>query len=478
MPVLNDTADALSTPAQDPSQAASPTPQAAPAPAAQPAQPAQPAVPAHVLNDSVLGKAVRALSSAIHGRQTQYTVNPQTGETEETTAPAKPGTVFRNLLLGALVGGAVGSEGHGGFVQGFARGGAAGAAQAQAQDAQRRQQGQQQFENQLKARHEQSEQSDAEQRRQYYSALIAHQNILTVGLQQQAYRQDQETLEKHNLAAREYEKTLTDAGGVRAKLTVDGRPKDVVNATDFMAAYVKDPRAIGQAPDGFQRHFILTNDLSEISYNGEHWIREDGSPANMDNHAQIEAIDMPVNNMRTHHLSQGSRLNKLAGEKLFDDDKMYDTSPEADAGLYSMRLKNEGEAARAAHQRELANRTQENAKKFGQIEAKKNESLAKAEHKYFTTLQNPEKDKDNALATLNFEKQQAQDQYESEIRGAGGTPQHLEYGNGQAAPSGNVDRALGLVSKLPKDEQAKQINSSTKLTVAEKKQALQRIGSE
>jgi hypothetical protein len=452
MPVLNDTADALSTPAQDPSQAASPTPQAAPAPAAQPAQPAQPAVPAHVVNDSVLGKAVRALSSAIHGRQTQYTVNPQTGETEETTAPAKPGTVFRNLLLGALVGGAVGSEGHGGFVQGFSRGGAAGAAQAQAQDAQRRQQAQQQFENQLKARHEQSEQSDAEQRRQYYSALIAHQNILTVGLQQQAYRQDQETLEKHNLAAREYEKTLTDAGGVRAKLTVDGRPKDVVNATDFMAAYVKDPQAIGQAPDGFQRHFVLTNDLSEISYNGEHWVRDDGSPANMDNHAQIEAIDMPVNNMRTHHLSQGSRLNKLAGEKLFDDDKMYDTSPEADAGLYSMRLKNEGEAARAAHQRELANKSKTGTPgEFAAVETRKQKALAAAEKAY----QKGDLDE----AGLNRAKADAQSAYEQEIVGLGGSiTQHQPRPQAQpntfsptkwkaANPNGDVNAAIAEAKK-------------------------------
>jgi hypothetical protein len=441
MPIPDDAANSLvGVPSQDQSQ---PAPQQAAAPPAQAAAPAAPAVPAHVLQDNVIGKGVKALARLVHGQETNYQVNPQTGETVETTAPAKPGAVFRNILLGALVGGAVGSEGHGGFLGGVARGGAASAAQSQQQDSQRRQQAQQQFDNQIKAKQEQRETSDADQKRLLYSAQIAHQNVLTVGLQSEAHRLDQETLEKHNAAAREYEKTLTDAGGVRAKLTVDGKPKDVVNASDFMAAYVKD-QSIGKGPDGFQRHFILTNDLSEIKFNGEHWVRDDGSPADMDNHAQIIAVDMPVNNMRTHHMSQGSRLNKLAGEKLFDDDKMYDTTPEADAGLYSMRLKNEGEAARAAHQREFANRTQENSKKFGQIEAKMREGLAKAEHKYFTAIQKPNSDKDEALATLNFEKQQAQDQYEGAIKTAGGTPQHSVY----SKPAGATMKVPGSDGKL------------------------------
>jgi hypothetical protein len=167
-----------------------------------------------------------------------------------------------------------------------------------------------------------------------------------------------------------------------------------------------------------------------------------------------------------------------------DDDKTYSVTPEGMSNLYALGLKDQNERARTAHQQALADKRDANQKKFGVIEVKKQTALAKAEHTYWSNLNSAKSDPDKALEQLNLEKQQAQNLYEDEVRAAGGTTNHYDYGNSPAprpkaqpqTASPNVDRALSLVGKLPKDQQAAQITSSTKLTPAEKKLALARIG--
>jgi hypothetical protein len=106
--ISSNTAALLAAPSPDASATATnlsgPQPQASAIPnsipqtpvAAQPAlqAPAQPAIPDHVVRDSVLGKGVRVLAGLVHGRETSYSVNPQTGETQETSVQAKPGAMM------------------------------------------------------------------------------------------------------------------------------------------------------------------------------------------------------------------------------------------------------------------------------------------------------------------------------------------------------------------------------------------------
>src|SRR5580692_2446165 len=113
-----------------------------------------------VTRHALFGAAVKSMVHSLEGTRTSYQVNPQTGATEETTVPNKPGQLFRNLLAGALIGGAAGGEGTGatGFLGGLARGGTASMQNRQQQDAQQREAAQQQFQNQMKAQQNQREQ--------------------------------------------------------------------------------------------------------------------------------------------------------------------------------------------------------------------------------------------------------------------------------------------------------------------------------
>jgi len=75
---------------------------------------APPQVAAVDAHHSAIGKAARFLFGA-------PTIDSETGE----AIPQRPGQLFRSLLAGALLGGAIGSENpRGGFLGGLARGGA------------------------------------------------------------------------------------------------------------------------------------------------------------------------------------------------------------------------------------------------------------------------------------------------------------------------------------------------------------------
>jgi len=481
MPVTNNASAVLAAPPPEvPTQQADTPDQIPMQPQAPQAQ--APAVPSSVspaqqdmVHHSVFGRAVKALVNAAHGQETSYRVNPETGATEESTSPGKPATFFRNLVLGALIGGAAGTanRGRGGFAGGFASGGAAAAEASQGRDQIKRAQAQQQFKNQLEAR----KMTDDETTHQ---ATVAHLNMQIAGLQQHMSMLDQSEIDKKNSASRAYQKSLIDAGGKPVKLSIAGNPLDTVSADKFAAAAVKDPTLL-IGPDGYARHFVDTTDLSELHYDGGHWIDDSGEQVNMSANTSIRAYDVPTSTFKSPSQVSGKLINAARGSKIVDDDKMYSVSPEGMSSLYALGLKDQNERARTAHQQALADKRDANQRKFGTIEIKKQTALAKAEHNYWSNLNGSKADPDKALEQLNLEKQQAQGLYEDEIRANGGTPNHFEYGNSPGpkqaqSTSSNVNRALSLIGKLPKDQQAAQINSSTKLTPAEKKQALQSIG--
>src|ERR1700676_1942360 len=78
---------------------------------------AKDAVDAH---HNMLGK----VASALLGKQVDYRINPQTGQSEAYEVPQKPGDLFRHILAGALIGGAA-AKGQNSVLGGFAAGGKA-----------------------------------------------------------------------------------------------------------------------------------------------------------------------------------------------------------------------------------------------------------------------------------------------------------------------------------------------------------------
>jgi hypothetical protein len=393
---------------------------------------AEQAAAADNAHHNLFGRAVKATFHALNNTQAQYVANPQTGRIEEVSVPAKPGQFFRNLLSGMLIGAAAGSERPtdkegrpmgGGFAGGFGRGLSAQMGQRQQQDQQQYARAQQDLKNQ-----EEREKLDSEE--QWHSAMVAHENVATADLMHNMHAADAAAHDKHNAAARAYERSLTAAGGFPSKMSIGGKLVDTIDGSSFQAAFTKDP-SIAQAPPGYERHFISTTDLSELHFDGDHWVDDSGEPVNIGKGITIRAFDLPTSTFKTPRQVKGKEINAARRQKIVDDNSNYSVSPEGMSALYTVGTKEAAETARANHQRSQDDQRNKNARTFTQIESKKASALAKAEHTYWSNL-NAGKDGDNALSELNAAKQESQNAYESEIRAAGGTPQHFEYGNASA----------------------------------------------
>lgn len=123
-----------------------------------------------------IGKAFKSLI----GDQTNYQIDPNTGQMVATPAKRSPGQLMRGILAGALLGSAKGAEGNdGSFVKGFARGGAAGVEDQRNQDLLRQKQAQQQFENQIKARRAGTEEDLMRAQIAMHNASTLRENQLT-----------------------------------------------------------------------------------------------------------------------------------------------------------------------------------------------------------------------------------------------------------------------------------------------------------
>lgn len=126
------------------------------------------------------------------GTDTQYKVDPTSGQTVATQVPEKPGQLFRNILAAGLMGGAgVGpNSGQHNFAQGLLAGLSGGTKEAvdmsKQQDALKRQQAQQDYTNQLKTQDAQRQQQAADRedkesqaRLDLNKVQIAHTNAET-----------------------------------------------------------------------------------------------------------------------------------------------------------------------------------------------------------------------------------------------------------------------------------------------------------
>lgn len=134
--------------------------------------------------DPALIKHVGKLASVGHifntlvGTSNDYSIDPNTGKTIATPVHPKPGQMFRNMLAGALMGGA--ASGGGDFATGLVRGGAAGVQNQQQQDLLRRKQAEDQYKNQLASNEEKRKQQEFASGQELMKAQIAHANLSVV----------------------------------------------------------------------------------------------------------------------------------------------------------------------------------------------------------------------------------------------------------------------------------------------------------
>ena len=452
MAILSDASQVM---AAEPNPSAPTAPPAPPAPvnggivdaAQQTAPPSQPAPQAQPTSNqptngsaddahhSLLGRAIKHVISATEGVDYQADANGQVKP-----VPAQPGSFFRRLVAGMLVAGAAGA-GQKTFTGGFGAGAQAASAQGQQID-------QQKYARAQQAVKDRQEQSRIDDDVLMHKAQIAHLNLQIADWQHNQHAADQETVERHNAAARAYENQLTDSGGSLAKLSINGKPTDTFSASDLASAYVKDP-SIAHAPDGYGRHFVDTTNLSELHFDGEHWTDDGGNPVSMGANSTIRAYDLPTSTFKSYRQVSGAEINKIRGAEIVDSNKNYSVSPEGLSALYTLGVKEAAETARAAAQRTRAEKAAKRDRQSTAIEQKKAAALAKAESTYWSEL-NSGKDENNALAQLNAAKQSAQDSYEAEIRAAGGSPQHYDYSGSPAPQTKSTSQARSNPQNAPK----------------------------
>jgi hypothetical protein len=387
---------------------------------APPAQPAQPPPPtpqqiAEHNRHAAIGKA----ASFLFGAQT----DPNTGE------PVKqaPGVLFRNLLAGALLGGAIGSEGRanggsvGSFLSGVSRGGNAVAQQAyqRQQDAQAQEQRRQQMS---------VEQQRAADEHMVHQATAAKIVAETASFHHQQEFHDQDAIDKKNAAAQQYFQTLTDAGGTAAPIAINGKvpSNGVYSAPELAAAFTKDP-SILQAPPNTVRHFIDTHNASDLEYvAGKGWVNQSGDPIDLSKSTTVRVIDVPESIYRIRLHPTGKEINAIAGYQLIPKDQeenIFNAPLDSLSGLYAQNLKNLNSEAQANQRNASAAKANAQANKattpnrgtpvqFANVEAKKAAALAKAETAF-------EKDGDDEK--LAQAKTAAQSAYEAEVKSLGGS---------------------------------------------------------
>jgi len=392
-----------------------PTPQAPAAPAG-----LHPAVQ-DVAKHAIFGRAVKSLVHSIEGTRTVYQPNPQTGTIEETTVQNKPGQIFRNILLGSLIGGAAASErssgagGGGGFLGGFARGGTATIQDQRAQNLARQQQAQQQ----LKDQQERETLDDTEN---LHAVAVAHSNMQIASLQQNLHHADEATIDRRNTSARTYAKSLEDQGAKQANFMVNGKPVDSMSASEFAKAYTADP-TLAKAVPGFQREFIDVTDATGLHFDGTYWRTDAGDLVNMSDKTQIRAFDVPTNTLKSFTQTPGTLINKLAGEQLVDPTKSYSINGEGRLALRTNGLKNDATAARATATKTRADQKDKLNKQVAQLISKRDATIAKANHNYYVAVNKDPLVEDNAKQELDKALKGAAKTYQDEIGALRGTPQ-------------------------------------------------------
>lgn len=147
--------------------------------------PAPPPVNPNLVHDTLFGKAAKFLM----GNTTNYSIDPKTGQTITTQTPQTPGSLFRSILAGAILGGSAATEAHNqnpqmGGAAGATVGGAAGIKNNVQMDQLNRRNAQQQFENQQAAEREQREASESDTHQKLFKAQIAESNLQQLRLNQ------------------------------------------------------------------------------------------------------------------------------------------------------------------------------------------------------------------------------------------------------------------------------------------------------
>jgi hypothetical protein len=309
-------------------------PQAPPPPTQDQSQPPTIAAPQGPSHAEILGHAIKHVAQTLEGKQTQYVPQPD-GTIQEQQVPRKPGGLFRDILLGAIAGGAAASqpapEGSG-RLAGFARG-AQGAIQArQAQDSQARNRSLQNADLQKQAGAAKQQQQTADENA---AAQIAKSTLTQLDIGHNVGLHANDHVDQYNKAVGIVMKQALANGGSLAPVDGNG---EAGNGPALMAAFQKDPTLM-QGPEGFHRLPSISYDTTGLTHKDGQWLDKAGKAPDWNARATVSLIDLPNSVWgKNISLSKGD-ANSVAGRTVAqgkDSDQVQTTF----GGIFGLGLKN------------------------------------------------------------------------------------------------------------------------------------------
>lgn len=240
------------------------------------------------------------------GGTTQYSVGPD-GKIQKTFVKDTPGSVFRNLLGGALMGMAAGSGAHD-FASGAGRGASAVMQSSNEQDKQR-------YERAQQAQTAQQQQQNIDEQRKYREAMIEKMNVENLRAEADLNLRTQEFIDNRNDRERELQGRLEEMGAQPLPILVGGKDINgkVGNGKDFMARVNQGGVDSVKGPAG--THTVLTNtvDTDGISLKGGKWVDESGNEVNLEDRTAHTLYAVPDDLWHQRStIRKGSELLKLA----------------------------------------------------------------------------------------------------------------------------------------------------------------------
>lgn len=292
---------------------ASPAPtQAAPAVGALPTQTKAPQPTQQMPNPALANVAhhysLGKLAAQLLGTQTQYQVGPD-GKMVATPVKEAPGQFFRNMVAGAMLGGAASAaSGSKTFGGGFAAGGHAVQEKGQQQDQIRRQQAQEDFKNQ-------QDKQKADQERLLTESQIHHNFIQDAISVRNLQRSEQETIDKDNDSTSAMISGFDQAGATKPGIRVGGSDLNGQqgNGRALMNARTKDKSLqYADDPEHFHRVWTKNTDTTGLTKNEEgQWVDADKNVVDPEDRTTWTAYDVPNDYMLKDEPIKGSELKKL-----------------------------------------------------------------------------------------------------------------------------------------------------------------------
>jgi hypothetical protein len=303
----------------------------APTPAPQPT--ANPVSVRH----SLIGRAIEHAAHAIEGKQVVGYQPDANGDLQPVVGPRKPGGIFRDILIGALAGGAAGSTADPaqGFAGGAVRGAVAGNQAVTGMNQQRAANLKQQAQSKINS-------DNKEQQRILQQATVARGTLSVLSVDHHANLMNDRQISSVNDSNSKMRQVLLDNGGSLAHLPgpngeeLNGKAD---NGGELEKLFQQNPETVMKAPDGFHRIPLISLDTKGLTNENGRWVDQTGKEVDLADRTTFHLVDVPESLWGQNLSLDSGVINAIAGRPLAKG-KPGSTFTTTLGSMYGLKIKN------------------------------------------------------------------------------------------------------------------------------------------